>query len=174
MTGRAQEAGEGAKRPSLPNPDLAGIRELVRTAVSENWAVRDSDFHACARCGGSGHHHGFGDDGYDPDWCIECGGAGQYCEWTEELGEQRVTDAIAAALLTALSAAQARAEEMEKVLALCLPILETEIDNMLGSFTVGGKGTVEDITDRHAYRDTKAMIEAATATRTALRNGGGA
>lgn len=30
----------------------------------------------CPRCGGKGYHHGFGDDGIDPDWCTLCGGPG--------------------------------------------------------------------------------------------------
>lgn len=30
----------------------------------------------CNRCGGKGYHHGFGEDGHDPDWCSECGGPG--------------------------------------------------------------------------------------------------
>lgn len=30
----------------------------------------------CGRCEGRGYHHGFGDEGFDPDWCEVCGGAG--------------------------------------------------------------------------------------------------
>jgi hypothetical protein len=29
----------------------------------------------CPRCKGRGYHAGFGEDGLDPDWCEECGGA---------------------------------------------------------------------------------------------------
>jgi len=30
----------------------------------------------CERCAGKGYHHGFGEDGVDPDWCDTCGGSG--------------------------------------------------------------------------------------------------
>lgn len=30
----------------------------------------------CPRCDGKGCHHGFGEDGVDPDWCLDCGGCG--------------------------------------------------------------------------------------------------
>lgn len=31
----------------------------------------------CKRCRGRGYHHGFGERGLDPDWCLDCGGSGQ-------------------------------------------------------------------------------------------------
>lgn len=30
----------------------------------------------CKRCDNKGYHHGFGENGHDPDWCEVCGGAG--------------------------------------------------------------------------------------------------
>lgn len=36
----------------------------------------------CQRCAGKGYHHGFGEDGHDPDWCEKCGGAGAET-WSE-------------------------------------------------------------------------------------------
>lgn len=30
----------------------------------------------CDRCSGRGYHHGFGENGTDPDWCSKCGGPG--------------------------------------------------------------------------------------------------
>lgn len=30
----------------------------------------------CEHCGGKGFHHGFGEDGHDPDPCVVCGGDG--------------------------------------------------------------------------------------------------
>lgn len=30
----------------------------------------------CERCRGKGYHHGFGEHGWDPDWCERCGGPG--------------------------------------------------------------------------------------------------
>jgi hypothetical protein len=32
----------------------------------------------CGKCKGKGYHHGFGAGGHDPDWCTECGGAGEW------------------------------------------------------------------------------------------------
>jgi protein gp37 len=54
----------------------------------------------CKRCGGAGFHHGFGELGHDPDWCLDCGGDGKSCphmhsldgrdpaEWPEDLRVQ--------------------------------------------------------------------------------------
>lgn len=43
-------------------------------------AAHDSMVHPtminCERCMGKGYHHGFGEDGADPDWCENCGGGG--------------------------------------------------------------------------------------------------
>lgn len=30
----------------------------------------------CEKCQGHGYHHGFGEGGHSPDWCVVCGGAG--------------------------------------------------------------------------------------------------
>jgi DnaJ-class molecular chaperone len=40
----------------------------------------------CHRCTGRGYHHGFGEDGMDPDWCSECGGPGEVAE-SRTIGE---------------------------------------------------------------------------------------
>lgn len=37
----------------------------------------------CERCQGRGYHHGFGEHGWDPDWCTRCGGSG--FDWRELL-----------------------------------------------------------------------------------------
>lgn len=41
-------------------------------------AMNDTPVHLvdCDRCKGKGFHHGFGEDGCDPDWCGDCGGGG--------------------------------------------------------------------------------------------------
>lgn len=41
-------------------------------AVEPGWLM---DFSVCRRCKGRGYHHGFGEHGWDPDWCEHCGGA---------------------------------------------------------------------------------------------------
>ena len=38
--------------------------------------VDNLEFIECQRCKGEGYHHGFGEDGADPDWCEDCGGPG--------------------------------------------------------------------------------------------------
>jgi len=35
-----------------------------------------AESYTCPRCKGKGYHHGFGEHGYDPDWCESCGGPG--------------------------------------------------------------------------------------------------
>ncbi|MFC6487306.1 hypothetical protein [Nitratireductor sp. GCM10026969] len=52
----------------------------------------------CPRCDGFGYHHGFGEDGYDPDWCSQCGGGGF------DLPEGEEDRPLIAALEAALSA----------------------------------------------------------------------
>lgn len=37
----------------------------------------------CRKCKGKGYHHGFGENGCDPDWCTRCGGPGS--EWHQLL-----------------------------------------------------------------------------------------
>lgn len=37
----------------------------------------------CKRCDGRGYHHGFGENGYDPDWCVECGGSQSVSEFDD-------------------------------------------------------------------------------------------
>lgn len=39
----------------------------------------------CDYCKGRGYHHGFGEGGHDPDWCIRCGGIGRWEEFEGEL-----------------------------------------------------------------------------------------
>lgn len=52
----------------------------------------------CERCDGRGYHHGFGENGHDPDWCEICGG----CQFVGVPGEE--ARAIRAALESALAA----------------------------------------------------------------------
>lgn len=33
------------------------------------------EFVTCPRCNGKGYHHGFGERGWDPDWCERCDGS---------------------------------------------------------------------------------------------------
>lgn len=39
-------------------------------------AEANPDMVRCANCSGHGYHHGFGENGADPDWCTHCGGSG--------------------------------------------------------------------------------------------------
>lgn len=38
----------------------------------------------CERCNQRGYHHGFGEDGCDPDWCDKCGGSGFVQKYDEQ------------------------------------------------------------------------------------------
>lgn len=49
--------------------------KALEAATAAFIAERDATM-TCPRCGGVGHHHGFGEDGTDPDWCSICGGGG--------------------------------------------------------------------------------------------------
>lgn len=37
----------------------------------------------CPQCNGTGFHHGFGEDGHDPDWCENCGGCQSISEFDD-------------------------------------------------------------------------------------------
>jgi hypothetical protein len=52
----------------------AALRERIERYLA--WC--DSpEFEPCPRCDGKGYHHGFGEHGHDPDWCLSCGGPGE-------------------------------------------------------------------------------------------------
>ena len=46
-------------------------REVIEAALKAN----EIDMVPCDRCDGRGYHHGFGEHGHDPDWCVKCDGA---------------------------------------------------------------------------------------------------
>lgn len=48
--------------------------EAAKTAY--RLAEESPEMIKCTRCAGFGYVHGFGEDGYDPDWCPSCGGPG--------------------------------------------------------------------------------------------------
>ena len=50
----------------------------------------------CSKCKGQGYHHGFGEDGADPDWCIDCGGGGY--EFPDDEDAKCMRAAITAAI----------------------------------------------------------------------------
>lgn len=54
------------------------LREAVRLAelAKQTFIATLKTTTPCPRCSGIGAHHGFGEDGNDPDWCLECGGSG--------------------------------------------------------------------------------------------------
>lgn len=74
--------------------------EMVEKALSSfNKTINEPIMVKCQRCDGRGYHHGFGEDGHDPDWCVECGG-NQY-----DVAPGEEFRAMRAALEAALSAA---------------------------------------------------------------------
>lgn len=75
--------------------------ETVAVALSAfNKMINEPIMLKCERCDGRGYHHGFGENGHDPDWCEVCGG-GQYVVMPGE--EER---AMRAALEAAFPASQ--------------------------------------------------------------------
>lgn len=73
--------------------------EMVEKALSSfNKTINEPIMVKCQRCDGRGYHHGFGEDGHDPDWCVECGG-NQY-----DVAPGEESRAMRAALEAALSA----------------------------------------------------------------------
>lgn len=54
---------------------MAITDEMVAAAYNRFLAAINETV-PCARCSQRGYHHGFGEDGHDPDWCTVCGGSG--------------------------------------------------------------------------------------------------
>jgi hypothetical protein len=50
------------------------MREMATVAFDA--AMNNPKTIPCKKCGGSGCHGGFGEDGHDQDWCSVCGGGG--------------------------------------------------------------------------------------------------
>lgn len=83
----------------------------VRDALTAfNKAVNEPVMLKCERCEGRGYHHGFGEDGHDPDWCEVCGG-GQYIVAPGEEGRAMRLALEAAALSTVPSAGALASEK---------------------------------------------------------------
>lgn len=59
-----------------PVPD-APREELVERIQQYLAWLESPEFIPCPRCQGKGYHHGFGERGADPDWCLDCGGPGE-------------------------------------------------------------------------------------------------
>lgn len=60
--------------------DVAATRLAERALGDAACGTADGEVLAwvdCPTCDGKGYHHGFGEDGCDPDWCTQCGGPGQ-------------------------------------------------------------------------------------------------
>ncbi|HAH10834.1 MAG TPA: hypothetical protein DCL48_12120 [Alphaproteobacteria bacterium] len=49
----------------------ASAKEVLKKTLT----AIESETVPCERCNGYGYHHGFGEHGHDPDWCVVCGGA---------------------------------------------------------------------------------------------------
>jgi hypothetical protein len=94
--------------------------DTVAVALSAfNKMINEPIMLKCERCDGRGYHHGFGENGHDPDWCEVCGG-GQYVVMPGE--EER---AMRAALEAAFAASQ-DAPASEPV-AWCQPNYEGKV-----------------------------------------------
>lgn len=49
--------------------------EMVQAAYNR-FTAAINECEPCDRCTGVGYHHGFGENGHDPEWCSQCGGGG--------------------------------------------------------------------------------------------------
>lgn len=73
--GSAEEIRAIAAALSQPSPEPS--EEEVELALAAfNTVINNPQVVPCKRCEGKGFHHGFGEDGNDPDWCSDCGGGG--------------------------------------------------------------------------------------------------
>lgn len=60
-------------------PPMTEVQTPLVDRIRRYLQLQDApEFVTCRRCNGLGYHHGFGEDGADPDWCEECGGPGEY------------------------------------------------------------------------------------------------
>jgi DnaJ-class molecular chaperone len=52
------------------------VTDKMTNAAYNTFLAAINDTTPCERCSQRGYHHGFGEDGCDPDWCETCGGSG--------------------------------------------------------------------------------------------------
>ncbi len=52
------------------------VTDEMAAAAYNRFLAAINDTAPCARCSQRGYHHGFDEDGHDPDWCQTCGGSG--------------------------------------------------------------------------------------------------
>jgi len=52
------------------------ITDEMVAAAYNTFLAAVNDIAPCERCASQGYHHGFGENGHDPDWCSVCGGSG--------------------------------------------------------------------------------------------------
>lgn len=73
---------------------MAVSEEMVERAYNR-FMQANAEVVDCPRCKAKGYHHGFGEDGHDPDWCENCGGPGTVSKF-DEMSAMR--EALTAAL----------------------------------------------------------------------------
>lgn len=86
-----------------------------------NASINNPQMVPCSKCEGRGYHHGFGEDGNDPDWCTECGGN----QFNVVPGEEtRAIEAAIAAYLASAAPSQTAVEPVgelvRKLLSYCM------------------------------------------------------
>lgn len=59
--------------------DRRGARPIITDEQVERafqtFVASCNEMAPCPRCEGRGYHHGFGENGHDPDWCEQCDGS---------------------------------------------------------------------------------------------------
>lgn len=82
---------------ALTDSVIAAMVAAYDEALAAKYAD-PSSYTDCPRCCGRGYHHGFGDDGNDPDWCENCGGAQKVCAVSDDEAAQHAMRAALALL----------------------------------------------------------------------------
>lgn len=90
---------------------------MAAAEAAFNASINNPQMVPCSKCEGRGFHHGFGEDGNDPDWCTECGGS----QFNVVPGEEtRAIEAAIAAYLASAAPSQTAVEPVAGELEILL------------------------------------------------------
>lgn len=69
------------------------VTDEMAAAAYNRFTNAVNDAAPCARCRQRGYHHGFGENGHDPDWCTACGGSGFVQKYDEQTAMKLAVEA---------------------------------------------------------------------------------